>query len=67
MLAAVARGQLPAGTDPAALLKAVLAPIYLRLLVTGEPVDDATADTAVRAALVAARAGVLGEAPPGPA
>jgi hypothetical protein len=34
-------------------------PIYLRLLVTAEPVSQATADTAAAAALAAARAGVL--------
>jgi AcrR family transcriptional regulator len=56
---AVARGELPRDTDADMLIKTVLAPIYLRLLITAEPVDDATADQAARVALVAARAGVL--------
>jgi AcrR family transcriptional regulator len=60
---AVARGELPAGTDPAELVRALVAPIYLRLLVTAEPVSQATADTAAAAALAAARAGVLRDGP----
>lgn len=56
---AIARGELPPGTDPAALVKAMIAPVYLRLLVTAEPVDAATADHAVATALAAARAGLL--------
>jgi AcrR family transcriptional regulator len=57
--AAIARGQLPAGTDPAELIKTVIAPIYLRLLVTAEAVTPAVADAAVGIALSAARAGLL--------
>jgi AcrR family transcriptional regulator len=57
--AAIARGQLPTGTDPGELIKAVIAPIYLRLLVTAEPVDHTVADAAVQIALGAARAGLL--------
>lgn len=56
---AVERGELPADTDPAELLKALAAPIYFRLVFTGEPVDEATADRAVRVALAAAHARVL--------
>lgn len=56
---AVARGELPAGTEPAELLKALMAPIYLRLLVTGEPLDDEVADRAAAIALAAARAEAL--------
>ncbi|MEZ7125509.1 TetR/AcrR family transcriptional regulator [Nonomuraea sp. AD125B] len=56
---AVERGQLPEGTDPAELLKTLAAPIYLRLLITAEPVDEATADQTVRVTLAAARAGAL--------
>jgi tetracycline repressor-like protein len=41
---AIARGQLPAATDPAELVRTMVAPIYLRLLVTAEPVDETTAD-----------------------
>jgi len=65
--AAVAVGQLPADVDGRELAQAVIAPIYLRLLLTGEPVDDGTADQATRAALAAARAGLMGRSPlPGP-
>ncbi|NYI07312.1 TetR/AcrR family transcriptional regulator [Allostreptomyces psammosilenae] len=56
---AVERGELPADTDPARLIGTLVAPIYLRLLITGEPVDEATADQAARVALAAARAGAL--------
>lgn len=56
---AIARGQLPAHTDPPELIKTLIAPIYLRLLVTAEPIDQATADHAAQVALVAARAGAL--------
>jgi AcrR family transcriptional regulator len=56
---ALARGELPPDTDADEVIKTVLAPIYLRLLITAEPVDDATADQAARVALAAARAGVL--------
>ena len=59
---AIARGELPADTDANAVIKTVLGPIYLRLLITAEPINDATADQAARVALVAARAGVLGSA-----
>jgi AcrR family transcriptional regulator len=56
---AIERGELPADTDPAELLKALAAPIYFRLVFTGESVDEATADRAVHVALAAAHAGVL--------
>jgi AcrR family transcriptional regulator len=61
---AIARGQLPAHTDPAELIKTLVAPIYLRLLITAEPIDQTTADHAAQVALVAARAGAL-RPPPG--
>jgi AcrR family transcriptional regulator len=57
--AAIDRGQLPSGTDSDALIKTLIAPIYLRLLVTDEPVTAADADRATRIALGAARAGLL--------
>lgn len=60
---AIARGDLPAGTDPASVVKALAAPLYLRLLVTAEPVDEAAADHAALVALTAARAGVLRRTP----
>jgi AcrR family transcriptional regulator len=56
---AIARGELPADTDPAELIRTLLAPIYLRLLVTAEPIDRTTADNAAKVALAAARAGAL--------
>jgi AcrR family transcriptional regulator len=56
---AIARGELPSGTDPAEVVRNVLAPIYLRVLVTGEPISQSTADAAADAALAAARAGAL--------
>jgi AcrR family transcriptional regulator len=56
---AIARGELPAATDPAELVKTLVAPIYLRLLVTAEPIDTTTADNAAKVALAAARAGAL--------
>jgi AcrR family transcriptional regulator len=62
---AVARGELPPGTDPAEVVKALIAPIYLRLLITAEPIDEGTADRAAQVALAAARAGALRA--PGPA
>ncbi|MEU5915439.1 TetR/AcrR family transcriptional regulator [Streptomyces sp. NPDC047141] len=56
---AIARGELPAETDPAELLKTLAAPIYFRLVFTSEPVDEATADRATDIALAAAHARVL--------
>jgi AcrR family transcriptional regulator len=37
---AVARGELPAGTDPKPVIEGLLGGIYLRVLVTREPLDD---------------------------
>ncbi|GAA3142423.1 TetR/AcrR family transcriptional regulator [Nonomuraea roseoviolacea] len=59
---AVERGELPVGTDPGEVLRTLAAPVYLRLLVTGDPVDETTADQAARVTLAAARAGAF--APP---
>lgn len=56
---AVNRGELPAETDPAGVLSALAAPVYFRLLLSGEPLDDETADRAAAIALASARAGVL--------
>lgn len=41
---AIARGDVPPGTDPRTVIEAVLGPIHLRLLLTGEPVDRAFLD-----------------------
>lgn len=57
---AIERGELPSGTDPAELVKALVAPIYFRALITREPLTDATADNAARLALAGAHAGVFG-------
>lgn len=57
---AVARGELPRGTDPAEMIKTLVAPIYFRTLVTREPVTSATAEAAAALALTAARAGLFG-------
>lgn len=55
---AVARGEVPAGTDAREVIKAVSAPLYYRLLASGDPLDEAAADRAAAAAVAAARAGV---------
>ncbi|MEU6560753.1 TetR/AcrR family transcriptional regulator [Nocardia nova] len=56
---AVARGEIPEGTDPAELIKTLVAPIYFRVLITSEQVEQQTADTAAAVAVTAARAGVF--------
>jgi hypothetical protein len=57
---ATQRGQLPAGTDPAALMHAMAAPLYYTLLVTRVPVTEQDADRGAAAALAAARADIFG-------
>ncbi|MER7548142.1 TetR/AcrR family transcriptional regulator [Spirillospora sp. NPDC127506] len=61
---AAARGEVPAGTDPAEVVRAAVAPLYHRAFITGEPVDEAAADRAAAAACAAARAGILTAPPP---
>lgn len=56
---AVARGEAPAGTDAGAVVRAVSAPLFLRLFVTREPVDAAVADQAADTVLAAVRAGAF--------
>jgi AcrR family transcriptional regulator len=56
---AVQRGQLPRGTSAAEVMQQVAAPLYYRLLVSGEPLTERAADVAAAVALAAARAGVL--------
>lgn len=56
---AIERGELPADTDPLELLETLIAPIYLRLTMTAEPIDAAVATRAAHVALTAARAGLL--------
>ncbi|MFB7947502.1 TetR/AcrR family transcriptional regulator [Kitasatospora phosalacinea] len=55
---AVARGEVPPGTDPHEVIRATVAPLYLRMYITGEPVGPAEADRAAAAAALAARAGL---------
>jgi AcrR family transcriptional regulator len=55
---AATRGEIPAGTDPHAVIAAVSAPLYYALLNTGRPLTDADADRAANAAATAAQAGV---------
>jgi AcrR family transcriptional regulator len=56
---AARRGQLPADTDPAALMHATVAPLYYELLVTRVSVAEQDADRGAAAAIAAARAGVF--------
>jgi len=56
---AVERGDLPPGTDGIALIGAVGAPLYYRLLVARGPVDDEVAEKAAAAAHAAALSGVF--------
>ncbi len=62
---AVGRGELPERTRPAGVMQALAAPLFYRLLVTGDPLTEQDADLAAAAALAAARAGVF--AAPAPA
>lgn len=57
------RGELPAATDPVEVIRALGAPVYYRLLITHEPVDDTVAERAAAAALAAARAGTFDQLP----
>ena len=50
---AIARGELPPGTDPRELQEFAIAPLYLRALVTGGPVDDDLVESIVRRTLAA--------------
>ena len=56
---AIELGELPAGTDPAAFMHPMSAPLYRRLLVTCEPITERDADLGAAAALAAVQAGVL--------
>jgi AcrR family transcriptional regulator len=59
---AIARGELAAGADAAALMHAIAAPMYYELLVTRGPVTERDAEQSAAAAVAAAAAGVF--APP---
>ncbi|MFG2091308.1 MULTISPECIES: TetR/AcrR family transcriptional regulator [unclassified Spirillospora] len=56
---AVERGELPPGTDDIAIISAVGAPLYYRLLVARGPVDDEVAEVAAAAAHAAALSGAF--------
>jgi AcrR family transcriptional regulator len=56
---AVARGEVPEGTDAGEVIRAVSAPLYYRLLTGAGALDEAAADRAAEAAVTAARAGVF--------
>jgi hypothetical protein len=47
----------PEGTDVHEVIRAVSAPLYYRLLTSGDRLDEAAADRAAGAAVAAARAG----------
>jgi hypothetical protein len=61
---AIERGELLSGTNPAAFMHAMSAPLCFRLPFTGEPVTERDADLGAAAALAAAWAGVF-RTPPG--
>jgi AcrR family transcriptional regulator len=63
---AVERGELPEGTCARTLLETLIAPLYLRLLVTGGPLDQPTLRAAADQAALAARSQRPREAPPVP-
>lgn len=56
---AMGRGELPADTDPSALLTTFRAPLFYRMVTTGDPIDTELIAHAARVTLVAARAGLL--------
>jgi AcrR family transcriptional regulator len=61
---AVARGELPPDVDATELVRAVSAPLYYRMLTTGDPLDDALAARCALAAVAAAHAGCFSPARP---
>jgi AcrR family transcriptional regulator len=56
---AIDRGELPANTDANALLTTFRAPLFYRMVTTGDPIDEDLVAQATRVALAAARAGLL--------
>ncbi|WP_426508280.1 TetR/AcrR family transcriptional regulator [Dactylosporangium sp. McL0621] len=56
---AVERGEAPAGTDAAEVIRLVGAPYYARAYITGEPLDPAIADRTARILALAVREGLL--------
>ena len=56
---AVSRGELPAGTNAAALMRYMSAPLFYQLLVAQVPVTEAEASLSSAATLTAAKAGLF--------
>jgi AcrR family transcriptional regulator len=56
---AVDRGELPAACDANAVLATFRAPLFYRMVTTGDPIDEDSITLATRVALTAARAGLL--------
>jgi AcrR family transcriptional regulator len=56
---AIDRREVPEGTDGHEVIRAVSAPLYYRLLISGDPLDVAAADRAAQAAALAAQAGAF--------
>jgi AcrR family transcriptional regulator len=59
---AARRGEIPADTDAAEVIKTVIAQLYHRLFVAGEPLSQEAADRAAAVTAAAARAGALSPA-----
>jgi AcrR family transcriptional regulator len=57
--AGIERHEIPASTEPAGVIRSIMAPIYFRLFISREPVRDSDLVQAVRTALAAAHAGVF--------
>ena len=56
---AIDRGELPADTDTNALLTTFRAPLFYRMVTTGDPIDDGLIAQTTHVTLAAARAGSL--------
>jgi AcrR family transcriptional regulator len=56
---AIERGELPANTDTNALLTTFRAPLFYRMVTTGEPIDEGLIAQTAGVTLAAARAGLL--------
>jgi AcrR family transcriptional regulator len=54
---AIDRGEVPPGTNPHEVIRAVSAPLYYRMLISHEPLTEEIAVRAARAAVAAAEAG----------
>jgi AcrR family transcriptional regulator len=46
---AIARGELPSGTSSNIVIESLVGPLYMRLLLTGEPIDGEVVDQVARA------------------